>query len=70
MSGAANHWVAAPRERGAEPVREFGAMTDDLHGVGDWLLACGIHTVALESAGLTGFQCTKYWNGAAWRMAH
>jgi transposase len=50
--GAASHWVAVPRERDAEPVREFGAMTDDLHALGDWLLACGIDTVALESTGV------------------
>ena len=50
--GATSHWVAVPRERDAEPVREFGAMTDDLHALADWLLACGIDTVALESTGV------------------
>ena len=45
-------WVAVPRERDAEPVREFGAMTDDLHALGDWLLVWGIDTVALESTGV------------------
>jgi len=28
------------------PVREFGAMTDDLNAMADWLLACGVDTVA------------------------
>jgi hypothetical protein len=32
-----------------EAVREFGAMTDDLKALADWLLACGVDTVALES---------------------
>jgi transposase len=50
--GAASHWVAVPRERDDEPVREFGAMTDDLHALADWLLSCGIDTVALESTGV------------------
>jgi hypothetical protein len=35
-----------------EPVREFGAMTDDLNAMADWLLACGVDTVALESTGV------------------
>ena len=50
--GATSHWVAVPREREAEAVREFGAMTEDLHALADWLLACGIVTVALESTGV------------------
>ena len=35
-----------------DPVREFGAMTDDLNALADWLLACGVDTVALESTGV------------------
>ncbi len=27
-------------------------MTDDLHAMADWLLACGVDTVALESTGV------------------
>jgi hypothetical protein len=27
--GASSHWVAVPRHASEEPVREFGAMTDD-----------------------------------------
>ena len=34
------------------PVREFGAMTDDLNAMAEWLLACGVDTVALESTGV------------------
>ncbi|WP_454743926.1 IS110 family transposase [Cupriavidus necator] len=54
--GASSHWAAVPRhlaeQAGCEPVREFGAMTDDLNALADWLLACGIDTVALESTGV------------------
>lgn len=50
--GATSHWGAVPAERDVEAVREFGAMTDDLHALADWLQACGIDTVALESTGV------------------
>ena len=50
--GASSHWVAVPRQRDHEPVREFGAMTDDLHALADWLIACEVDTVALESTGV------------------
>ncbi len=50
--GASSHWVAVPRHASDEPVREFGAMTDDLKALADWLLECGVDTVALESTGV------------------
>jgi transposase len=50
--GASSHWVAVPRHASEEPVREFGAMTDDLNALADWLVACGVDTVALESTGV------------------
>jgi transposase len=50
--GGSSHWVAVPRHTCEEPVREFGAMTDDLNAMADWLLACGVDTVALESTGV------------------
>lgn len=50
--GASGHWVAVPQDRDAQPVREFGAMTNDLHALADWLIACGVDTVALESTGV------------------
>jgi len=50
--GASSHWVAVPRHLAEESVREFGAMTDDLSALADWLLACGVDTVALESTGV------------------
>jgi transposase len=50
--GASSHWVAVPARSSNEAVREFGAMTDDLRAMADWLLACGVDTVALESTGV------------------
>jgi len=54
--GASSHWVAVPRhlaeQAGCEPVREFGAMTDDLYALARWLLSLGVDTVALESTGV------------------
>ena len=50
--GASSHWVAVPRHATDDSVREFGAMTDDLNAMADWLLACGMDTVALESTGV------------------
>ena len=50
--GGSSHWVAVPGHAAEEPVREFGAMTDDLNAMADWLLACGVDTVALESTGV------------------
>ena len=50
--GASSHWVAVPSHLAEESVREFGPMTDDLKAMADWLLACGVDTVALESTGV------------------
>jgi transposase len=50
--GASSHWVAVPKHLASESVREFGAMTDDLNALADWLLECGVDTVALESTGV------------------
>jgi transposase len=50
--GASSHWVAAPAHLAEEPVRECGAMTDDLNAMARWLVACGVDTVALESTGV------------------
>ena len=50
--GASSHWAAVGRHGTDAPVREFGAMTEDLHELADWLLACGVDVVALESTGV------------------
>jgi transposase len=50
--GASSHWVAVPPRAAAVTVREVGTMTDDLNGLADWLLECGVEVVALESTGV------------------
>lgn len=50
--GASSHWAAVPPHSTDAPVREVGAMTDDLNGLADWLIACGVDVVALESTGV------------------
>ena len=50
--GASSHWVAVPPQSTDSAVREFGSMTDDLNGLADWLLACGVDVVVLESTGV------------------
>lgn len=50
--GSAAHFVAVPPDRDEEPVREFASFTTDLHRLADWLDACGVDTVAMESTGV------------------
>ena len=50
--GSASHYVAVPPDRDDEPVREFPSFTADLHALADWLKACGVDTVAMESTGV------------------
>jgi transposase len=50
--GSASHFVAVPPDRDAEPVREFKSFTVDLNVLADWLTACGVDTVAMESTGV------------------
>lgn len=50
--GASSHWVAVPPDAAEESVREFGVMTDDLRALADWLMACKVEIVALESTGV------------------
>jgi transposase len=50
--GAEEVFVAIPVERAAEPVRSFGTFTQDLYDLANWLQACNICTVAMESTGV------------------
>lgn len=50
--GSASHFVAVPPDRDDEPVREFASFTADLNRLADWLGACGVDTVAMESTGV------------------
>jgi len=50
--GSESHWVAVPDDRDDHPVREFKSFTRELLALADWLEACGIDTVAMESTGV------------------
>jgi transposase len=50
--GAREMFVAVPPDRDTQPVRVFDTFTEDLERLADWLLACGIRTVAMESTGV------------------
>ena len=50
--GAATHFVAVPKGRDTEHVRQFAAFTTDLHRLADWLAHCHIQTVVMESTGV------------------
>jgi hypothetical protein len=50
--GEAEHWVAVPPGGDPQPVRRFGTFTVDLDALADWLIDCGVTTVAMESTGV------------------
>jgi transposase len=50
--GAREIFVAVPPDRDEHPVRVFDSFTEDLQRLADWLIACGITTVAMESTGV------------------
>ncbi|HEX3587312.1 MAG TPA: IS110 family transposase [Candidatus Angelobacter sp.] len=50
--GARKVYVAVPEDRDAQPVRSFDSFTEDLERMADWLLECGITSVAMESTGV------------------
>ena len=50
--GSQAHWVAVPEDRDERPMQKFSSFTHDLHRLADWLEACGVETVAMESTGV------------------
>ena len=50
--GSASHFVSVPPDRDEECVREFPSFTVDLNAMADWLTACRIDIVAMESTGV------------------
>lgn len=50
--GATEHYVCVPADRDPKPVRVFATFTADLHALADWLKACRIDTVVMESTGV------------------
>jgi transposase len=50
--GSASHFVAVPPDRDDCPVREFKSFTEDLLAIVDWLSACEVDSIAMESTGV------------------
>src|SRR4051794_28033107 len=50
--GATSHFVAVPADRDDAPVREVATFTGELYRLAEWLKACGVETVAMESTGV------------------
>ncbi len=62
--GAVKHYVCVPEDavpEGQSNVRSFGAFTADLDQLVEWLQACGVRTVAMESTGV-------YWIALAQKL--
>nr|WP_246789831.1 hypothetical protein [Bradyrhizobium sp. CCBAU 51765] len=54
------HMAAVDPGRTDTPVRAFGTFTQGLHELTDWLKACGIISVAMESTGSIGSPSTRF----------
>src|SRR4051794_34081526 len=50
--GNGAHYVAVPPTRDSPSVRRFGCVTAELQSMAEWLKACGIRTVAMQSTGV------------------
>jgi transposase len=50
--GSRSHFVAVPEGTDEKPVREFSTFTGDLERLADWVIACDVTTVAMESTGV------------------
>jgi transposase len=50
--GAEEIYVCVPEGHGEERVRAFPTFTNDLHDLANWLVTCGVKTVAMESTGV------------------
>ena len=50
--GASAHFVAVSPQCDPVPVRSFPTYTTDLYRLADWLVACGVTTVAMEATGV------------------
>jgi transposase len=50
--GNSAHYVAVRPDGDREAVRRFECFTADLYRLADWLVACGVKTVAMQSTGV------------------
>lgn len=53
--GAREIWAGVPPGRDVETVKRFNTFPPDLQALADWLVACGVDTVAMESTGVYWF---------------
>ncbi len=51
-AGAEHHWVAVPAESASPSVRKFSTNTAGLYALADWIVECGVTTVAIEATGV------------------
>jgi transposase len=66
--GAEEMYVAVPPDRDEESVRSFPTFTADLHRLADWLKACRIDTVAMESTGVYWIPLFEILEGCGFRV--
>ena len=68
--GAREIWACVPAGRDEETVKRFNTFTPDLQALADWLVACGVDTVATpappagavwKAPGCIGFRCSSCW---------
>ena len=50
--GSRSHFAAVPEGVDEQSVREFSTFTGDLERLAEWLISCGVTTVAMESTGV------------------
>ncbi|MFN9263596.1 MAG: transposase, partial [Acidobacteriota bacterium] len=50
--GAREIFVAVPADHNENPVRKCGTFTCELNAMAEWMVSCGIKTVAMESTGV------------------
>lgn len=51
-AGAADHWVAVASESANPSVRKFATNTRGLYELADWIVECGVTSVAVEATGV------------------
>jgi transposase len=51
-AGAEHHYVAVPDDGATQSVRKFPTTTRGLYELADWLVECGVDTVAIEATGV------------------
>ena len=51
-AGSEYHWVCVPEDSANPSVRKFGTNTVGLYALADWLVECGVTSVAVEATGV------------------